>query len=196
MTGLDKIIAQIDADSAERCKQIAAAAEHEAETICTRAQQAAEALCAERNKALRKQLENMMQSAESSAELKKNQIVLKGKLAAIDETLEKALEVIKALPKKEYFEILKELILTHALQGKGVLHLSQADTEKLPQNFIDSVNSALKSKGAEILPGDSAEIDSGFVLVYGDIDINCTFPAIAASKREELRDALNGLLFS
>ena len=125
----------------------------------------------------------------------KNRIILEGKLDIISSTLERALEVIKALPKKEYFEILKGLILKNVRKGEGVLRLSKEDTEKLPSNFIDSINNALK-RGYKISLGESADIDSGFILVYGDIDINCSFDAVASAKREELRDTLNEMLFN
>lgn len=195
MTGLDKIISQIGADSADRCRIIMENAESEAQKILADADFEITELNAENEISLAKKLENIRQLAESSAKLKRNQIVLQGKLMAIDDILNEALEIIKALPKKEYFEILKELIIKNALKGDGVLRFSKDDTSKLPQNFIDSVNSALKGKSVITL-GKSIEIDSGFILIYGDIDINCTFSAIASAKHDELRDALNKLLFN
>ena len=84
--------------------------------------------------------------------------------------------------------------MKNAQKGEGVLRLSAADMKRLPSNFIDSVNNAFK-RGYKIKLGDEADIDSGFILVYGDIDVNCSFDAIAASKRDELQDALNSLLF-
>lgn len=195
MTGLDKIISQIGADSADRCRNITEKAEKEAERILAEADGQIKNINDESAESLEKKIRDIKLSAESSAQLKRNQIVLKGKLEAIDDILAKALEIIKALPKKEYFEILKELIIKNALNGNGVLMLNAEDSKRLPQNFIDSVNSALKGKSV-ITPGGIVEIDSGFILVYGDIDINCTFPAIAAEKHDELRDALNNLLFN
>lgn len=196
MTGLDKILAQLDAESQARCRQLQENAEREAQAILDQAQADADAMRAQRAAALEKKLENTAQSAESTAQLRRNQIVLKGKLEAIDDTLTRALEVIRALPKKEYFDILKELIVQNALPGKGVLRLNAADAERLPQNFLSSVNTALAAKNSEVMLGDSAELDSGFLLIYGDIDINCTFSAIASAKRDALRDTLNRLLFS
>lgn len=195
MTGLDKIISQIGTDSADRCRIIQENADKEALKILSDAEEQIKNINEQSEKSLKKKLNDIKLSAESSAALKRNQIVLKGKLEAIDDILEKALDVIKALPKKEYFEILKELIIKNALKGDGVLKLNSEDTKKLPQNFIDSVNSALKGKSVITL-GDSTDIDSGFIMVYGDIDINCTFSAIVAEKRDELRDALNNLLFN
>ena len=195
MTGLEKILSQIEYESDNRCCEMINKAKDKAKDIKADANKQAKKIIADSDEAVTRKLDVSRQSAESSAQLAASREILKAKLEIIDSTLERSLEVIKALPKKEYFEILKDLILKNARKGEGVLHLSQADTEKLPVNFVDSVNNAFK-KGYKLTLGDSVNIDSGFVLVYGDIDINCSFDAIAAEKRDELRDALNALLFN
>lgn len=194
MTGLEKILSQIEHESNDRCREIEENATKEAEQIINRANEQANEYIAMRKTASDKKAELITQSAQSSAQLTQNRTVLKEKLAIIDDILLRSLEVIKALPKKEYFEILKELIYQNARQGEGELRLSKEDTAKLPSNFIDSVNNSLK--GSKIKLGKSIGIDSGFILVYGDIDVNCSFDAIAAAKKDELRDTLNNLLFN
>ena len=194
MTGLEKILSQIEYDSNDRCRSIIAQAEEKAEKIKAEAEEQAKAIAAESEAAAAKQLDNIKQSAESSAQLNKSKIILKAKLEAIDDMLAKALDDIKNLPEKEYFEILKTLVINNAKEGEGVLCLSVKDEKRLPSGFESDVNKAL-TEGKKVTLGKSADIDSGFILVYGDIDINCSFDAIAASKRDELRDALNQLLF-
>lgn len=194
MTGLEKILSKIEQESDERCREITGKAESQADAVIEEAKLQAQELLNERKAQADKKAELILQSAESSAKLSQNRAVLKEKLAIIDDTLERSLDVIKALPKKEYFEILKELILNNARQGEGELRLSKEDAGKLPSNFIDSVNNSLKD--SEIKLGKNADIDSGFILVYGEIDVNCSFDAIVASKKDELRDTLNNLLFN
>lgn len=195
MTGLEKILSQIENEQDNRCRELISEAEAKAKAIIDEANSQAEKIAADKAAETEKKLENSRQAAKSAAELAKSRILLETKLRLIDETLERSLEVIKALPKKEYFEILKELVLKNAQKGEGVLRLSQADVNRLPSNFVDSINNAFK-RGYKIKLGDTADIDSGFILVYGDIDVNCSFEAIAASKRDELRDTLNSLLFN
>lgn len=195
MTGLEKILSQIENEQDNRCRELISEAEAKAKAIIDEANSQAEKIAADKAEETEKKLEIAKQAAESAAELAKSRILLETKLRLIDETLERSLEVIKALPKKEYFEILKELVLKNAQKGEGVLRLSQADVNRLPSNFVDSINNAFK-RGYKIKLGDTADIDSGFILVYGDVDVNCSFEAIAASKRDELRDTLNSLLFN
>ena len=91
--------------------------------------------------------------------------------------------------------MLKELAVKNAISGDGVMRFSKDDTAKLPQNFISNVNSALSGKGSVSL-GEPCDIYSGFMLVYGDIDVNCTFSSLVSEKRDELFDELNKLLFN
>lgn len=195
MTGLEKILSTIEQDSNDRCREITEQAQKQAQEIIDAASAKAQEDIENAKASVDKKVAVSDAAIEASVSMTKNRIVLEGKLDIISSTLERALEVIKALPKKEYFEILKGLILKNARKGEGVLRLSEEDTEKLPSNFIDSINNALK-RGYKISLGESADIDSGFILVYGDIDINCSFDAVASAKREELRDTLNEMLFN
>ncbi len=194
MTGLEKIISQIEYESNDRCRIIIEEANKKAQGIIDSAEAEASGILKESEEQTAKKLENMSQSAVSSAELAKSKILLKSKLEIIDDMLDKALNEIRALGDEEYFEIIKSLILNNAKEGEGVLRLSAKDCARLPKDFLSSVNKALGDK--KIVLGDEADINGGFLLIYGDIDINCSFDAIASSKRDELRDALNSLLFS
>lgn len=195
MTGLEKILSTIEQDSNDRCREITEQAQKQAQEIIDAASAKAQEDIENAKASVDKKVAEHDGTIEASVSMTKNRIILEGKLEIISSTLERALEVIKALPKKEYFEILKGLILKNVRKGEGVLRLSKEDTEKLPSNFIDSINNALK-RGYKISLGQSADIDSGFILVYGDIDINCSFDAVASAKREELRDTLNEMLFN
>lgn len=195
MTGLEKILSTIEQDSNDRCREITEQAQKQAQAIIDAASAKAQENIENAKASVDKKVAEHDGTIEASVSMTKNRIILEGKLEIISSTLERALEVIKALPKKEYFEILKGLILKNVRKGDGVLRLSEEDTEKLPSNFIDSINNALK-RGYKISLGESADIDSGFILVYGDIDINCSFDAVASAKREELRDTLNEMLFN
>ena len=181
MTGLEKILSQIEYDSNDRCRSIIAQAEEKAESIKAEAEEQAKAIAAESEAAAEKQLDNIRQSAESSAQLNKSKIILKAKLEAIDDMLAKALDDIKNLPEKEYFEILKTLVINNAKEGEGVLCLSAYDEKRLPEDFISSVNSELASGksvtldlNGHIIDRELYKYESGgaFVIVQSDATLN------------------------
>ena len=194
MSGLEKILSQIEYESNDRCRVIIEDANKKAQGIIDEANKEAEAILRENAEETEKSLDSLKQSAVSSAELAKSKALLSAKLQIIDDMLARSLDEIKGLNDDEYFEIISSLIISNAKEGKGVLSLSEKDNARLPKGFIDGVNKKLGDK--EIVLGDAIDIDGGFVLIYGDIDINCSFNALAQEKRDELRDALNSLLFS
>ncbi|MBE6741897.1 MAG: hypothetical protein E7570_06280 [Ruminococcaceae bacterium] len=194
MTGLEKILSQIEYESNDRCRAVIEEADKKAQKIIAEAEAKAQSILEENEKQCAEKAEKANQTAISSAELAKSKILLKSKLDIIDDVLEKSLDSIKSLDDKEYFELIEALVLSNAKEGNGILRLSQKDLNRLPKSFVDSLNKSLGGKSVAL--GDAADIDGGFILVYGDIDINCSFDAIAASKRDELRDSLNALLFA
>ncbi len=193
MSGLEKIISQIEYESNDRCRTIIEEANKKADEIIKDAEESAQKILSDNDEKTAKKLDSMAQIALSSSEFAKSKILLKSKLETIDETLKKSLDEIKNLPDGEYFEIIKALIISNSRNQKGSLCLSEKDKKRLPKGFVESVNKELKD--SEIVLGDSVDIDGGFILVYEDIDINCSFDAIASSKLDELRDALNSVLF-
>lgn len=193
MSGLEKILSQIEYESDERCRSIIEDAKKKADRIIGNARDEAEAILKSGEEETAKKVERINQGAVSSAELGKSKLLLRAKLEIIDEILEKSLDKIKKLPEDEYFDIIKTLILANAKSGEGTLCLCEKDIGRLPEGFIASINKAPGDK--EIILGDATDIDSGFILRYGDIDVNCSFDAIVQEKRDELRDALNSLLF-
>ena len=194
MSGLEKIISQIEYESNDRCRSIIDNAQKKAALIVEEAGAQAQSILDDGRNETAKKVENIKQGAQSSAQLAKNKILLESKLEIIDEMLKKALDELRNLPEKEYFDILGSLIIANAKEGKGLLCLSEKDGKALPKDFIDSVNKKLENGSVEL--SSTADINGGFILIYGDIDINCSFDAIASSKRDELRDALNKLLFA
>ena len=47
-----------------------------------------------------------------------------------------------------------------------------------------------------ILSGESDKIDGGFILVYGDIEENCSLEALFAVSKEVLQDKISALIFT
>ena len=74
--------------------------------------------------------------------------------------------------------------------------LNRADLERLPSSFENDLKHALKEKGCEpTLSEDPVDITGGFVLVYGDIEINCSFDALIEGNSEELKELVYKNIF-
>ena len=194
MTGLDKIIENIDLQTQEKISEIIAAAKEEAKEIIAESDARAGAECAKIVDAARQEAELIGRIAQSGSELSGRKMMLKMRRELLDETIEMALNKLKCLPAEEYFAVLSKLAVKYAQKGSGEMILSAADKARLPAGFIDSVNAKLEA-GSLKLAEDTAETGGGFILRYGGIEENCTFDAIAEQEHEAISDELSGLLF-
>ena len=67
--------------------------------------------------------------------------------------------------------------------------LCERDLRRMPADFIDKLGYGVKVSPVP------APIEDGFILKYGEIEINCTFQALFAAAEQELRSRANELLF-
>ena len=74
------------------------------------------------------------------------------------------------------------------------MRLNAKDVSRLPDDFLARMRKAVPEAEVVISPKPHP-VESGFLLVYGGVDINCTFQAIFEDAYEELRDTAGRLLF-
>lgn len=194
MAGLDSIIKQISEDSAKVCDGIAEAAEKKSASIIDEAKKSNAKYRAEQKKKAEQKAATAIKMAESGAALEKKQMLLSTKVSVIDEIIDEALAEMKALPEKEYFEALYALIAKHGLPEAGRIIISEKDRKRLPSDFLDRVNGERNEKLT--LSDEARDIEGGCVLAFGDIEINCTFDALVAESRNDIKDELYKKVFA
>lgn len=197
MTGLEKIIQAIDAEAEAGAKVILDQARADAEEILKTAKAQAEQKCAEIAEKSDMDVKSVLSRAESGAKLQERKLILEAKQKVIGEILTKAMNKLKTLPDTEYFEVILDIIKKHAHKQAGEIVFSNKDQKRLPKDFTYALDSALASMpGAKLSVAErTAEIDSGFILVYGDIEENCSFEALFLAAKEELQDKVNAFLY-
>lgn len=197
MSGLDKIIADIGESAQNQYNDIIAAAEKEADALLESEKIAADSDAESYVNRAKERIKTAENAEEASNEMLLRQGILKAKLSIIDETREKAVNEILVLDEKEYFAALKKVILGNYLEASsGLLRLNEADRKRLPADFLSTLNKELSNGASLKLDEKTANIRGGCILVYGDIEENCSFDAIAASLKDTLRDETYKILFS
>ena len=196
MTGIEKIVEKIREESLRKCEAtIAEAKENGAEIIFEekqKAQKEAEKIIADGKKLAEKKVS----AARSSAETISKTRYLEVKNAIVNDIIAAAFEKIEAMSDEEYFALLLSLCEKNVESGEGTMFLSARDLERVPKDFEESINSLVYEKGAVRLSKTPKEIENGFVLVYGNIEVNCTLRAVFDEKLDTLRDALCKELFT
>ena len=148
MSGLDKII-----------EEIGASAKAEADIILQKADQYCEEYMANVKKEVQQEVEHFEKNAEA-------------KQQSVQEVLKRAGEKLENLPENEYFDFLTRLLEKNVQPQNGIIFFSEKDMKRMPENFKARIENVAKEKGGQIeFSSDRADVENGFVLVYGEIGL-------------------------
>lgn len=193
MSGIDKIIQQIESDTKAYCDEIIDNARIKADAVVNNANDQAVKIRSSYEEKTARTLGDIASRAKSSAALEEKKAYLNAKQSVINEMVSAALAKAKNLPDDEYFSLITKMIEKNSQDDRGVIYFGQRDLSRLPVGFQEKINKV--SKGELVISQEALDIDSGFILAYGGIEENCSFDAICRSKAEELCDKASSLLF-
>ncbi|MDD6807663.1 MAG: V-type ATP synthase subunit E [Oscillospiraceae bacterium] len=195
MAGLNKIIERIAQDSAAKCDGIIFDAQNEA----TKIKEAAVIKVNDDKNAIidaaNKEAKAIVDMAESGAQLEGKKVLLATRVEIIEKAIAMASEKLASMPEEEYFAAIYALVKNYAQAADGQMLLSKKDLGRLPSDFEKKINADLKG-GKITVSKDPADISEGFILVYGDIEINCTFDALIADAKDDIKDELYNIIFA
>lgn len=194
MTGLDKIINQIQLDADNTTQGIKAKSEAQCTALLNEAEAEAQAILAKGKADADKKYNDIIKRAESAANLEERKITLLAKQDIIKSMISNTLKNILNLPEDQYFELIYKLIEKHSLNSEGVISFNKTDLSRLPADFAEKAS--LISKGKLSLSETPAEIDGGFILTYGGVDINCSISSLINDNSEKISDSVAQLLFA
>lgn len=196
MSGLEKIKAQILKEAEDSAREILSTAQKEAASLLAAKKVQAEKEVEEIETTAKARSKENWERAVSAAEMKRRRTLLGAKQQLINDVLEEAYEKVTGLPDERYFEMLEHILEQYVLPENGKICFSQKDLDRMPETFRIKMEEIAKRKGGSLVVVEKAEkIDGGFLLVYGGIEENCTIKALFDSKKEELSDQVNRLLF-
>lgn len=190
MTSAEKILAGIISDAEETAQQKKAEANEKAKAIIAQAEQEAKALSEDADKDIERQTALIKKTGLSSADLILRDAALSAKRELIEQTLSEAKGKVLSMPDNEYFAFLCEIAENSACEG-GEIFLSEKDLSRdttVLKNFLSKKNIVLSTN--------SADINGGFILKNGDIEINASLDALIHEKHADLVDAVNKILFN
>lgn len=196
MSGLDKILQEIENQSRQRSELLEKEADRKADTIRAEGERASEEKYNALVQKYRDECEREYANACSAADSAMGRELLMCKVECIDNAVKNALEYVSSLPDKEYFAIILKLVVKHLQQGNGILSFGARDLARLPDDFAEKVNNFTENGKTTITISDRpADIENGFLLSYGKISENCSFSAIAEAERNTIRDKAAAVLF-
>ena len=196
MTGLEKIINQIQEEAKASAESRVNAAQAKADKILAEAKAACVVI--EREAAEKRASQKAIQEGrvKSSAEQQRRTALLGAKQEIIAGLVQEAYETLKKEDAANYFLTMEKILKTYVLAEAGEIYFSAADLARMPADFEKKIEAAAAAKGGSlVLKKEPKEIADGFVLVYGGVEENCTLKALFDAKKDELQDKVNAILF-
>ena len=220
MTGLDKIIDRILADAKARARDILETAgadcRNRAEEYATRA----EKIRADLSDAAELRGEQIVSRAKSAAAMERRALLANTKAALIDEAFEAARTEVLDTDFGKYRELLTALLAGALVEeakntdraiafGDEVAEfdcyevlLNKADRDAYGAAVVEGAKrAALRYIGAKRtekvrLSDETANIDGGLILRYGDVEFNCSLSMLMNEMRRLLENKVSAILFA
>lgn len=197
MTGIEKIINYIKEDAASAAEAIKSKAKADSDEIIAAAKTQGLKTSEEILQQSKAEVKAYLSRAESSAKLAEKRMILDAKQQMIGDIIAGAKAKFSKMPDSEYFDIILKMIKRYSLNKPGKILFSKADKKRLPEKFGEMINKSLSEKqGASLdISDETREISGGFILVYGNIEEDCSFEALFFAERELLQDKISSALF-
>jgi V/A-type H+-transporting ATPase subunit E len=195
MNGIERITQRIDADAQAKIDQMMAAARENAAQITARYQAQADQERAERTARNEKNAALHEERLVSVAELEARKANLADRQAMVEKAFELALRKLCALPDAAYTEVVAKLLAQAAPDGKGSVVFAQAEHDRIGTAAVAAANQMLGKRGALTLSDEVRPLRGGFILVNGNIEVNCNFETLIRLEKSKMAGEVARILF-
>lgn len=197
MTGLEKILYQIEEEAKSSAETIIEEANKEAAAVLAKADATCQEMQAAAEAKAAASAEDILKKSRSAAAMQRKKDLLTAKQQVIGEVIGKAQQSLYAMDDAAYFALIEKMLDKFVLAETGEIRFNEKDQKRLPAGFDKKVAAIAQKKGGALtVSAETCEIDGGFLLVYGGIEENCSFAAMFAAEKESLQDKVHTLLFT
>ena len=190
MGGLSTIIEEILEDAQREADAILEKANKEAAEIRIQCEKDKEILIEEKKAEAQDACMKLTDLMELSAKSEARQMVLASKTKIIKDVFEYIKTDFKNSP--EYFDMLLKFLKNYSEEKDGVMYMSENDLKRLPEDF--SKKAQANSKGNISISPEAINIDGGFIIKYGKVDINCSINSIFEERKNKIYDIIKSCI--
>lgn len=199
MIGMEKIKSKILEDAQNKSTQILEQAKQQAEEIKNDALKESESKRAEILEKGEAEGKETYRRMLSMAGLEGRKEILKAKQDVVEEAFTSAMEKLRSLPDEDYQKLIEDMAVAAAKNECGEILLSEKDRKRLNDDFLKNINVRIASKGENtefVMSGDNIKTSGGFILRYGEMEINSTFEIMFEMLKPEIENDVVDILFS
>ena len=190
MGGLSTIIEEILEDAQREADAILEKANKEAAEIRIQCEKDKEILIDEKKAEAQAECMKLTDLMELSAKSEARQMVLASKTKIIKDVFEYIKTDFKNSP--EYFDMLLKFLKNYSEEKDGVMYMSENDLKRLPEDFLKKAQA--NSKGNISISPEAINIDGGFIIKYGKVDINCSINSIFEERKNKIYDIIKSCI--
>lgn len=195
MSGIDKILQEIEKEGRAAADRITQEAGEKIENLRKEILEKAQARCEEIRAQGGRESRGILERGASGAELLSRRMILEAKQELLAELLRKAQESIYQMENHEYFALIRRIVAKNALPRPGELLLSPEDRERLPDGFEKELAGLLPEGGSLKVSSETRDIRGGCVLLYDGVEENCSIEALFSAGKDEMTDLARSILF-
>lgn len=195
MNGIEKITQRIDAETQAEIDRILSEAKEAAGQTAARYQAQADKEAADRKARNEKAGLEREERLVSVAQMEARKVTLGAKQEMVEQAFDLALRKLCDMPEERYIATVAGLLAEAAPDGKGDVIFSEQERKRIGQAAVDAANARLGEKGTLKLSPETRNIQGGFILVNGSVEINCTFETLVRLQKGSMSGEVAKLLF-
>lgn len=199
MMGMERIKAKILEDSENKAGQILEQARQQAEEIKNDALKESESIRAKILEDAEVDGKEIYRRMLSAAALEGRKELLKAKQEVVGACFDSAMQKIISFPDNDYQKLIEDMVLDAAKNEEGEILLAEQSKQRLNKDFLRNINTRVASLGNSaklVLSDECVKSAGGFVIRYGEMEINSTFEIMFEMLKPELENDVVGMLFS
>ncbi len=196
MSGMEKILRQILKEGEEAAAEWKEKTRMETERIWQEERAKTEEAVGEIHRQLEVKRQQMTRRVREDGERENRLQLLKMKQKILREVENAAGKIFMGMDTESYFSVLERMLERVVLPGDGILCLAETDLARMPGDFPGKVKQAARRMGGTLtIRGERNREPEGFVLIYGRMEINATWRALAGERRAWVQEAVSRILW-
>jgi V/A-type H+-transporting ATPase subunit E len=195
LTGLEKILDSISSEADENAKKILKKAEEQIEEQKKANELKKIEKFEKMTQSASQKAEEIIKTGRESAKIYKNKLILEQKQKIIKNLIQESKNTLYNLPKDKYFSVILNMIKTFALPLNGEIVFCERDLKNLPEHFEQKIEKVLENNQKKLkISQKTRKINGGFVLVYQNLEENCSLDALFENSYNSICDLLSQIL--
>jgi V/A-type H+-transporting ATPase subunit E len=195
MNGIENITRRIDAETQAEIDRLLSEAKAAAQQTEARYQAQADKEAAERKARNEKAAAEREERLVSVAQMEARKVTLGARQEMVEQAFDLALRKLCGMPDERYIATAAGLLVKAAPDGKGTVIFSEQERQRIGQAAVDAANAKLGEQGKLTLSPETRNIQGGFILVNGSVEVNCTFETLVRLQKGTMSGEVAKLLF-